>query len=208
MNSQSNIQVVIFDLGRVLVDINNTFLIDTFFKGFDADDRQELGRRTMSDPLMVEFNCGRIPPEEFHRRMCQTYQLELDYAAFKTLWCKIFFTMEGMEELVGTLSRYVPVGLLSDTDPVHWYYIKTTWPWIGAIQKPTLSYEVGAMKPNAEIYLAASQNVGVPPEQCLFIDDLQINVEGARAAGMNAIRFETAAKLRDQLQPLIAHSAK
>jgi FMN phosphatase YigB (HAD superfamily) len=46
------------------------------------------------------------------------------------------------------------------------------------------------MKPDTAIYLAAAQNVQTPPPQCLYIDDLQANVEGARAAGMQAIRFE------------------
>lgn len=189
------IKAVVFDLGRVLVDIDNTFLVETFFKDLDTSDLQELGRKTMSDPAMVEFNTGRMPPEEFHRRMCETYCLELDYDTFAEDWCKIFRTMEGMEQLVSRIRPDISIGLLSDTDPIHWNYIKAGWAWIGNIPNPTLSYQVGVMKPDKKIFLAAAGHVNTPPQQCLFIDDLQANVRGARAAGMQAIGFVSVADL-------------
>ena len=58
------------------------------------------------------------------------------------------------------------------------------------------------MKPQAGIYLAAAKNVNAPPERCLFIDDLEVNVEGARAVGMQGIRFETVKLLTDRLTEL------
>lgn len=198
-----NIEAVIFDMGRVLVNIDNRVLVEKLFKGFKAEDIQELAHKTMHDPVMIKFNTGRMEPDEFARRMCGQFGLDLDFEAFKTLWCEIFYTMEGMEELVRRVRQQTTVGLLSDTDPVHWGFIRKRWPWIGAIANPTLSYEVGVMKPNAAIYAAAARNVGVPIEQCLFVDDLQTNVDGARAAGMPAIRFKSAARLEQQLRNII-----
>ena len=194
-----DIRAVIFDLGRVLVNIDNTLLVEKLFKGLDGSNLQELASKTMHDPAMVAFNTGRIGPEAFHRRMRETYRLEPDFETFKQLWCDIFYTMDGMEDLVGNLSRRLAIGLLSDTDPIHWEYLRTTWPWIGAIKKPTLSYEVGVMKPDAAIYLAAARNVATEPAHCLFIDDLEANVEGARAVGMQAVRFENPAALLKDL---------
>lgn len=198
----NDIQAIIFDMGRVLVNIDNTLLVEKLFKGLDASDLQELGRKTMADPTMVEFNCGRMDPETFHAQMCDTYQVEADFETFKRLWCEIFYTMDGMEELVGRISNQTRVGLLSDTDAIHWQYIRTTWPWIGAIEKPTLSYQLGVMKPDAAIFLAAAKNVDTPPEHCLFIDDLQSNVEGARAVGLQAICFEDVHSLESVLEAL------
>jgi putative hydrolase of the HAD superfamily len=48
---------------------------------------------------------------------------------------------------------------------------------------------VGCRKPEARIYELTLERVGLPAEGCLFIDDLQPNVEGAEAAGMSAVRF-------------------
>lgn len=49
----------------------------------------------------------------------------------------------------------------------------------------------GIKKPNARIYRLAAQRLGVVPEECLFMDDSKINVDGAEAVGMEAIRWES-----------------
>lgn len=195
----TDIKAVIFDLGRVLVDIDNNLLVGKLFKGLDIRDKEKMIRRTMSDPAMVEFNSGRMTSQEFHCCMCESYGLKLDFLAFTELWCQIFCTMEGMEELVAKVAPHITVGLLSDTDPIHWNFICGRWPWIATIENPTLSYQIGSMKPGPAIFRTAARNVKTPPTQCLFVDDLQDNVNGARAIGMHAIRFENVESLRRNL---------
>ena len=51
------------------------------------------------------------------------------------------------------------------------------------------SADIGAVKPDAAAYAAAADRLGVPIDRCLMVDDLADNVEGARAAGMRAVRF-------------------
>ena len=48
---------------------------------------------------------------------------------------------------------------------------------------------VGCRKPEARIYELTLERIGMPAGACLFIDDLQPNIEGAEAAGMNAVHF-------------------
>jgi epoxide hydrolase-like predicted phosphatase len=64
-----------------------------------------------------------------------------------------------------------------------------------------ISAEVHMHKPQPEIYRLAAERLDVPPEQCLFVDDLQENCDGAEAVGMTAIRHrsptETIAKLTE-----------
>lgn len=50
--------------------------------------------------------------------------------------------------------------------------------------------EEGVRKPHPEIYRRAARALRLPPEECLFIDDLTVNVEGARAVGMAGFRFD------------------
>jgi len=52
-----------------------------------------------------------------------------------------------------------------------------------------LSYQVGLAKPDPKIFELAAQRLGLKPEECLFIDDLEKYLVGARAAGMNTIHF-------------------
>ena len=193
--TERTIEAVIFDLGRVLVAIDNQAMVKELFSHIGTDDPQ-LAAKTMKSSHMIDLCSGRIDLEEFHRRMSAAYNSDLGFAEFKDLWCSIFYTMDGAEELLGELNGTIKLGLLSDTDAVHWTYIKNRWPWLAMIPKPTLSFEVGLMKPAPAIYHKAAANVGTPPEKCLFIDDLEANVEGARAAGMAAVQFENIALLR------------
>ena len=65
-----------------------------------------------------------------------------------------------------------------------------------------LSYEIGHIKPSASFYLACAEAVGVPPESCIFIDDLVENVEGAREAGLIGLHFRDMSTLLDDLAAL------
>lgn len=53
----------------------------------------------------------------------------------------------------------------------------------------TLSSELGVIKPDPAIYKHAARALGVEPEECLFADDLQKNVDGAQAVGMQALLY-------------------
>jgi len=52
-----------------------------------------------------------------------------------------------------------------------------------------ISAQEGLVKPDARIYRLAAERLGVPPGECLFVDDLKENVAGARAAEMQALYF-------------------
>jgi putative hydrolase of the HAD superfamily len=49
---------------------------------------------------------------------------------------------------------------------------------------------VGCRKPEARIYELTLDRIGLPAEACLFIDDLSVNCEGARTAGLNPVHFK------------------
>ena len=195
----SDIQAVIFDLGRVLVAIDNRRMVEKLFGHINSND-PELVEKTMKSPMMIDLCLGQIEMEEVHRRTCRDGHLDMSFDMFKNLWRSIFYTMDGAEELVMQLNDNVKLGLLSDTDAVHWEYIRKHWPWLEVIERPTLSFELGLMKPDPAIYLKAAENVGAAPEQCLFIDDLAVNVDGACAVGMTAIQFENTEQIRNVLK--------
>jgi putative hydrolase of the HAD superfamily len=62
------------------------------------------------------------------------------------------------------------------------------------------SSRIGSIKPEPEIYTYLLSTFGLEPEQTVFIDDIQENVEGAREVGMKAIRFTSAEECSQALQ--------
>jgi putative hydrolase of the HAD superfamily len=48
---------------------------------------------------------------------------------------------------------------------------------------------VGCRKPESRIYAMTLERIGLAPEACLFVDDVEVNCEGARRAGINAVHF-------------------
>ncbi len=107
--------------------------------------------------------------------------------------------MPGMEDLLRSLHGRFPLGLLSDTDSLHWQHLRSHYPILSIFPRPVLSFEVGIMKPNPEIYRLAAESVRTCPEHCLYIDDLSVNVEGARQIGMEAIVFRQTDDLKQNL---------
>src|SRR5205823_5513205 len=55
-----------------------------------------------------------------------------------------------------------------------------------------ISGEVGMRKPDAKIFLHAAEMLGLEPSECVFVDDLEQNAEGARAVGMEGIVHRSA----------------
>jgi putative hydrolase of the HAD superfamily len=55
-----------------------------------------------------------------------------------------------------------------------------------------ISAEVGVRKPDPAIYLLAAERIGVPPSECVFVDDLLHNADGARAVGMEGVVHRSA----------------
>jgi epoxide hydrolase-like predicted phosphatase len=67
-----------------------------------------------------------------------------------------------------------------------------------------ISGDVGLHKPQPEIFLMGAKRIGVAPEECVFVDDLRENCEGAEAVGMKAILHRGSAGTLPQLEELLA----
>ncbi|MBR4809311.1 MAG: HAD family phosphatase [Bacteroidales bacterium] len=103
--------------------------------------------------------------------------------------------------LVKELSRKYDVFLLSNNNALSMSlhrpnFEKAGLPLDTSFKKMFLSHEMHLLKPDPEIYLRAIAGSGRKPEECLFIDDSQKNVDGALAVGMRAVLLPAGASLR------------
>jgi epoxide hydrolase-like predicted phosphatase len=66
-----------------------------------------------------------------------------------------------------------------------------------------ISGEVGVHKPQPEIFRLGAERVGLPPEECVFVDDLRENCAGAEAVGMTAVLHRGADSTLPELERLL-----
>jgi putative hydrolase of the HAD superfamily/hydrolase len=74
--------------------------------------------------------------------------------------------------------------------------------WDGMFDDVVISGEVGMRKPDPEIFLLAARRLDLKPDECVFVDDLELNVDGARAVGMTAILHTEYDETRRALETL------
>lgn len=73
---------------------------------------------------------------------------------------------------------------------------------IGLFDDVVLSFQVGLAKPDPRIFLIAAERLGVQLQECVFIDDLEKYLVGARIAGMQAIRYESVEQVKNFIAPI------
>ena len=106
-----------------------------------------------------------------------------------------------MLALVDELRKSYKIGLLSNTSVEYTSAVKDQSFW-AHFDDVVFSYKVGLRKPDPEIYRLAAERLGFPSEQLVFVDDMPVNVEGAREVGMQGIVFENIDQLKEALKEL------
>jgi putative hydrolase of the HAD superfamily len=193
------IKAVIFDLGRVLVpfDFPRGYARLEALCGIPA---AEIPGRLAGSPLVAEFESGKIEPRDFVARFCSHLNVDIPYQEFCDIWSSIFLPDPLIPEaMLQGIARNYRLVLLSNTNAIHFEMLVKTYPLLRHFHSYVLSYKVGVMKPRPLIYQKAIEAAGCQPGECFFTDDLEVNVEAARAQGMDAVQFHSAAQIEMEL---------
>jgi len=194
------IEAVIFDLGGVLADFGGVGPMREL-AGMDTD--EEVWERWLACPWVRSFESGGCSVEEFAAGVVDEWGLPTssdDFLEGFTGWLAGPFP--GAEDLVRAVRETVPVGCLSNTNDVHWIRAISTWPLADMFDYRFLSFQIGLLKPDGEIFEHVVGQVGLEPESLLFLDDNLINVEAARQSGLRADRVRGIDEARASL---VAH---
>ncbi len=192
-------KTVIFDLGGVIVPLD----FDRGYREISAHSPhppEELRRRLSETDLYRRAETGAIETEAFIREMSRLLELTAGEAAFRRAWCSIFPPRTLIEDgLIAGLRERYRIILLSNTNEIHFEWIRENYPILRHFDDFVLSYKVGHMKPDAEIYREAIRRAGCRPEECFYADDIPEYVAGARAEAIDAVRFTDEGQLRADL---------
>ena len=205
MRSEKNlIEVIFFDLGNVILPFNNYQIAEKLCRFSQKEEFQEPGKVfsylfDLREGVINPFDMGMVSPQDFFQSVRNHLGLSITFEQFIPIWTDIFVEDQEVSEIIRSLKGKWRLGLLSNTDPLHFHYIVTTFPIVSALEKWILSYEVGFKKPDAQIFQKAIEWASVEPQKILFIDDTKGHVEASISLGMQGIHFISAAKLREEL---------
>ncbi|HEY1828267.1 MAG TPA: HAD-IA family hydrolase [Acidimicrobiales bacterium] len=180
--------IVLFDLGGVLYDPGGVAPLREL-SGIDSDD--ELWRRWLSCRWAKAYERGQCSDDDFARGVVDDWGLQIEPDAFMaefTSWPKGPY--EGAEELLRATMAVRPVGCLSNTNDLHWQAHFRHWQVLDELSYRFLSFELGMVKPDPEIFRRVAAALPLSPDRVLFIDDNQLNVDAALAAGFRAARAQ------------------
>ncbi len=195
------IRGVIFDFGNVIC----SFDAGIFFRAlrpYGTRTEEELAEAIYRSGLPWKYESGEISSRGFFEGVCRTASLSVPEDRFVEAFSSIFSPIEETLSLIRDLRGKYRLGLLSNTNEWHFeHYIRKVgvFPLFDAV---TLSYRVREMKPGEGIYRDALARIGLPPSECVFIDDLPENVDGAVRIGMHGIRYEGPDRLIPSLSAL------
>lgn len=195
---------VVFDIGNVLAG----FEWEAFYRGFGYSEEilQKLAKATVKSPFWNEMDRGRLQTEEIldcfiqndpsiEKEIREVFQnvkqmiTRYDYAIpwireVKEKGCRVYVISNFAEKPYQDCSE--ALDFLSETH--------------GAV----LSYQEQMIKPSPEIYRLLCSRYGLKPEECVFIDDMPVNVEAAIEQGMRGILFRSLEQAKKELNEMLS----
>jgi putative hydrolase of the HAD superfamily len=190
MKQYNNISTLIFDLGGVIVDLDLAKCIQNFKELGLENIEQYLSNFGQKD-FFMQFEKGQIGIPAFRNEIRKLAGIELTDAQIDKAWCS-FLTQIPVEKLhlLSELKKKYRLLLLSNTNPLHIEtavaaeFSKTGKTMQDFFDKCYLSYEMGMVKPDVEIFKALLADAQVKAEECLFLDDGKKNIDTAAALGI------------------------
>lgn len=191
---ESAVRPIVFDFGNVIAFFDYRRACETFGRRLGLEGEAFLDRVVGLGfrPLLRSYESGRIDTDTFRRDFCALMALEVSAEEFEDAWTDIFWLNDDLARHLPFLKRAGHRLVLgSNTNPLHTARFRNQFEdALSYFDALVLSHEVGHCKPDRDFYLACARAAGAEPSECVFIDDLEENVEGARSAGLRGILFK------------------
>lgn len=186
VESQSTgIELVLFDLGGVLIEVPG---VEAMIELTGIDSAEEVWRRWLSCRWVRRFESGGCSESDFAAGLIEDWELPISEGDFlESFGSWATKPIAGAEDLVSETAEAVPVGCLSNTNALHWEQQLARWPMMELFGHTFLSFQTGFVKPDRQAFDHVVSAAGIEPHRILFLDDNLINVEAACRAGIRAV---------------------
>lgn len=194
MKKDPNIDFLIFDLGNVIIDINYQKSLQLISSEV-ADHLQGKVENFYLTEFHKQYEKGLIDSAGFREAIRSYFEQNWDDQKIDHLWNSLLVNIPSERiTLINSLRGKYNLGVLSNTNEIHIMGLNEILMRDHQIKnleqifdRVFLSHEMGLAKPSKEIYEKMVVDLNTSPDKIVFFDDLEANVKGAAAIGINAI---------------------
>jgi len=197
------VDTVVFDIGNVLIHWDPQYLYRKLIP--DDAERDHFLTHVCSMDWNIEQDLGRSWVDAIEVLSAQHPDKRDLIAAYSERWQEMVpGEIPGTVKLLTTLKEAgVPLYAITNFSSEKFIEARERFSFLSeSFIDTVVSADAGLLKPDPQIYALLLERNGLEPGQCVFIDDSAPNVEGARGAGMAAIRFTDPGALCLELRKL------
>ena len=177
----------------ILLDIGNVLVSFDFDRARNRLISETVGHpdpiRSLR-PLKDQFEVGAIDSSTFISEGMDLLHFRGSAQAFRDIWQEVFDPIDLMWKTVRHAGNSYRMLLLSNTNEIHRSFLFERFPIFNEFQGGIYSDDVGALKPDAAIFQAATREFSLVPSETLFVDDLPENVRAAASLGFKAVQYD------------------
>lgn len=195
-------KTIIFDFGNVVGFFDHHRALARL-QPFSPLTPQEMYALVYAGTLEDRIERGQLTPPVFLRTVHQLWQLRCDVEFLAHAVADIFTPNPEVCELIPRLRGQYRILLGSNTNAIHArQFLKQFAGVLSHFDALVLSHEIGTRKPDADFFHHCLRLARARASECVFIDDMPANIEGARAAGLHGLHYRPGENLADRLAAL------
>lgn len=202
------IKHVFTDIGDVILHCNGKKLCEDLAKYSKKDAEYFINLFCVKEEFTLDkfpelaLKCDRgiLKGMDLYEEIMRRSSLTLDYQKFKEVWCSLFEPIPHYMNILENLQDKHTVSVVSNLGDIHFAHIYDKYEVIKHCDDYILSFKIGFVKPEKQIFEIALENAkemrkdylgeDLAPEECLFVDDRQINCEEAGRLGIVAVQYD------------------
>lgn len=186
----SNYNTIIFDFGGVIFDIDPGRTELALSRLVNNTALQQFKISTAPDM----FEMGKITATEFYNKFCQITQTQVGYNVFIRAWNAMLIDYKPKRiERLRLLAKTHKLIMLSNTNELHYAHFSEKLQSMYSVtfeqlfSSVYLSYKMGLLKPQRQIFATVLVEQNLMPEKTLFIEDTRENADAAKKLGIDTL---------------------